>query len=280
MATAAKTLDGAYLQLHLEPDEPLEISELTGALNAFSRRYQQFASEQEAGGELTGGKLLVASVAPGSIYINFIPEFVASVAPLLPAMVNQAATLVKFAGSLKTLIDTFTGKEKGAKEPTVKDCDDTINILNPIAQHGGTQTFNVYKDAIIIQQVVVQAPEAQQAVEGAVRKRAELQFPKQATRQRVSMIWKRLDRGEAKTEGVRSPDLGLIEEIDPKPHAIMFTDEMTYLKRQMIGDVENPYKKVYYVDVEVSRVGDKVTGYRIIGYHGLDDFDGEEPAAA
>lgn len=280
MATAAKTLEGAYLQLHLEPDEPLEIGELTGALNAFSRRYQQFASEQEAAGQLTGGKLLIASVAPGSIDINFIPDFVVATAPLLPVMVDQAASLVKFSENLKTLFGVFAGKEKPAREPTVKDCDDAVGIFNPIATHGGTQTFNVFKDATIIQQVIVQAPEAQRVVEGAVRKRAELQFPKQATRQRVSMIWKRLDRGEAKTEGVRSPDLGLIEEIDPKPHAILFTDEMTYLKREMIGDDENPYGKVYYVDVEVSRVAERVTGYRITGYHGRDDFDGASPEAS
>ena len=40
----------------------------------------------------------------------------------------------------------------------------------------------------------------------------------------------------------------------------------------MIDDDENPMQKVYFVDVEVSRVNDKVMAYRVIGYHGKDDL--------
>ncbi len=41
----------------------------------------------------------------------------------------------------------------------------------------------------------------------------------------------------------------------------------------MIDDQENPYKKVYFVDVAVSRVHGKVVSYRVIGYHGADDLE-------
>ena len=85
------------------------------------------------------------------------------------------------------------------------------------------------------------------------------------------MVWKRLDSDDASTEG-NSPDKAIIEEIDPKPKAILFTDEMADLKRVMIQDEEKPFQKVYFVDVEVSRVGDKVVSYRVVGYHGKDDL--------
>jgi hypothetical protein len=279
MEKSHDALKGTYLQLHLEPDEPLEIGELTAALNAFSRQYQSFAAEQEAGSAMTSGKLLIANVAPGSIDINFVPAALLGAIPLLPQLFDHAASLATFANSLKELADLFSGGKGASKEPTVKDCDDAINLFSPTAQHGGTQTINIIRDSAVYVTVVISEDDAKQAVAGAARKKAELQFPKQASRQRVSMIWRRLDRSDAKTQGVRSPDLGLIEEIDPKPHAILFTDEMTYLKREMIADVENPYLKVYYVDVEISRVGESVTGYRITGYHGRDDFDGEAPGA-
>jgi hypothetical protein len=90
------------------------------------------------------------------------------------------------------------------------------------------------------------------------------------------MVWARLDRAPAKTEG-SSPDKGIIEEIDPKPKTILFTDELSYLKHQMISDEENPMQKVYFVDVEVSRVGGKVTAYRIVGFHGKDELDPPDP---
>jgi hypothetical protein len=48
---------------------------------------------------------------------------------------------------------------------------------------------------------------------------------------------------------------------------------MAYLKREMIDDQQNPYQNVYFVDVEISRTGGKITAYRIVGYHGADQLD-------
>jgi hypothetical protein len=272
-----QAMNSAYLQLHLEPAEPLEVAELTAALNAFAHRYQVFAASENAGGEIASGKLLVASVQPGSIDINFIPEAVAAAAPLIPHILNQALTLSKFAGNLKSLLDMFASKKAIPTDVSIRDCEDVVNICKPIADHGGSQTFNVFNGPAIVAHFSIDRKESQRALEGATRCKSALLSPMDGTRQRVSMIWKRLDRDEAKTKGTRSPDLGLIEEIDPRPHAVMFTDEMSYLKREMIGDVENPYQKVYFIDVDVSRIGDKITAYRIIGYHGSDDFDDNPP---
>ena len=80
-------------------------------------------------------------------------------------------------------------------------------------------------------------------------------------RQRVPLIWTRLDRDKAKTEGQRSPDKGLIEEIDRKPQPVLFADNMARLKNEMIEDEENPYQNVYFVDVDVSKVGGKIVSY-------------------
>ena len=118
------------------------------------------------------------------------------------------------------------------------------------------------------------AAEAREILEGATREKARLLFPASKPFQRVSMVWRRIDSDETATKGVRSPDKAMIEEIDSeKPHPVLFTDEMTYLKAEMMGDSENPYRKVYFVDVEVSRVGERITAYRIVGYHGSDDLD-------
>jgi len=88
------------------------------------------------------------------------------------------------------------------------------------------------------------------------------------------MVWSQLARDAAKTGGdKRSPDKGLIAEIDPKPHPVFFAEDMAYLKKEMIDDEENPYQKVFFVDVEIARLpGDRVGNYRIVGYHGKDDL--------
>ena len=88
------------------------------------------------------------------------------------------------------------------------------------------------------------------------------------------MIWSRLDRESAKTIGTSSHDKGLIEEIDHKPHAVLFIESMAYLKREMVDDFEkNPLQTVYFVDVSVSRAAGHIVAYRIIGYHGKEPLE-------
>jgi hypothetical protein len=277
MIDAKSEMDRPLLQLHLEPGEPIEVDELTAALSALSHQYQSFAVREGWGGRASDARLLVASVAPGSIDINFLPELAIAgglLAPLLP----YADLIAKFAESLSSLFEFFKGDDKGgpiAERVTIKDCDDAINLAAPIAQHGGSQTFNIIKGDVYTGPVLMMnSGEAREVLEGAQRTKARLLFPASKPHQRVSMVWKRLDSDETATKGVRSPDKGLIEEIDPdKPHAVLFTDEMMYLKTEMMRDAENPYRKVYFVDVEVSRVGERITAYRIVGYHGSDDLD-------
>src|SRR4051794_25194531 len=97
--------------------------------------------------------------------------------------------------------------------------------------------------------------------------------------ERVSLVWDRLARDDAKVAGASSHDRGLIEELDNKPHPVFFTDDLTFLKSEMIADEANPYQKVYFVDVEVSRAKGKIASYRVIGYHGKDDLRGDDDGA-
>lgn len=150
--------------------------------------------------------------------------------------------------------------------------DDAINLVNPTASTGGTQNITIINGDVTIPVLRVDASYAKQITEGATYQKALMQSPEAEVRQRVSFIWNRLDREKAKT-GVGSPDRGLIEEIDPKPHAVLFTDEMSYLKADMIGDESNPLQMVYFVDVSISRALGKITAYRIIGYHGKEPLD-------
>jgi hypothetical protein len=122
--------------------------------------------------------------------------------------------------------------------------------------------------------LTMNASEASKIMEAAINQKALLQDSDAEIRQRVPMVWKRLDRDETRPEAKSSPDRALIEEIDTKPHAVFFTDEMSILKKQIIGDELNPYQSVYFVDVSVSRVSGKVVSYRVIGYHGKEELCG------
>jgi hypothetical protein len=267
--------DEPCLQLHLEPSKPIEVSELTGALGALARQYQSFAVENQLARKPSDARLLVSSVAPGSIDISLYPDLAAYLAaiPMLVPLIDKAELITKFGKSLKNLFELFKKKDgEPGGDVTVKDCDDAVNIVKPIANHGGTQTFNVIHGGVTLI-LAMNASEASKIMDAAIQQKALLQDPDAEIRQRVPMVWKRLDRDETKPEAKSSPDRALIEEIDSKSHAVFFTDEMSFLKKQMIDDEVNPYQSIYFVDVNVSRVSGRVVSYRVIGYHGKEELE-------
>lgn len=273
MAVTVKAATAPMLQIHLEPDAPIEVSELTRALNALSHQYQVFVLKEGHAASAGGAKLLVSNVAPGSIDINLVPDM-ASLGAILGPMLDQLDLITRFAEQIRRLLDVFAPRETPAPdgpEVSISQCEDAISIAAPIANHGGSQSVNIVNGPLVQNVFQISQPEARHIKEHAAREKALLESPQSARRERVSMIWKRLDRDPAQTQG-RSPDKGLIEEIDPKPKAVLFTDDLTYLKDEMIADEENPYQKVYFVDVEISRIGGRIAAYRVYGYHGKDDL--------
>jgi hypothetical protein len=204
-------------------------------------------------------RLLVSSVAPGSIDISLYPDLVAYLAalPMLAPLFDKAELIGKFGKTLKSLFELFKKKKTDSElggDVSIKDCDDAINIVKPIANHGGTQTFNVINGGITFNILTMNASQASKIMEVALQRKALVQNSDAETRQRVPMVWKRLDRDATSPEAKSSPDRALIEEIDTKSRPVFFTDEMSFLKKQMIGDEENPYQSVYFVDVSISRV--------------------------
>ena len=93
-----------YLQLHLEPSEHIEVSELTGALTALARQYQTFAVQNQIAKKPSDARLLVSSVALGSTDISLYPDLVDYLAalPMLAPLFDKAELIAKFGKTLKT----------------------------------------------------------------------------------------------------------------------------------------------------------------------------------
>jgi len=259
--TAIEIADRPLLQLHLEPESPLEVSQ-----------YAAFVEKDGTLGRGADAKLLVLSVSPGSIDIAFLPNL-HEVAGLLVTAIEPLKFVTAFANSVKSILELFKQKTSGKESPaTIRDCDDVINMASPIANHGGTQSITVIQGGIHNPILVISALDARSIVTEATNVKIQLQSTQLEVKQRVPLVWTRLDRNKAKSDG-NSPDKAKIEEIDPSPKAVFFVDELAFLKDQMIRDEENPYQKIYFVDVEVSRAQGRVASYRVIAYHGKDDLD-------
>jgi hypothetical protein len=55
---------------------------------------------------------------------------------------------------------------------------------------------------------------------------------------------------------------------------VFFADETSRIKSDMIAG--EPFKKLFFVDVEVSRVGGRVVSYKVVGFHGSDDVEDDD----
>lgn len=294
-STQTTSDDMPPLQIHMEPDEPIELNELNASLSAIGRQYRQYAVESGHASNARSARLLVSSVQPGSIDIGLLPALIDSLMTTETAVATGSVVagatvaLTKgkhlidaasgFAESLKKLLENFRRDGSALKlseeeqNLTVQDCNDAIAIASPTARHGGIQKISVYNGVVYQPVVTINVDDADKIANRAREIKALLKFPEQEVRQRVPLKWEALPRGEPKTEGLRSPDKGVIEEIDPDPKPVFFTDEYADLKDAILGEhEENPYTRLYFVDVEVSRVDDKVVSYRVTGYHGQTDL--------
>lgn len=273
LASSRLPTETPLLQLHLEPERPLEVRELTNALGSLSRRYQSYIEQHGVFGRGADARLLVWNVSPGSIDIALIPD-PATIGGLLGPAYEVAKHLVEFGTSLKEFLQLFKKDSDHAGQPvSVQGCDDATNIVAPIANNGGVQHINVLSGDIINPIIVIGVDEAREIVGEAQRLKSAAQRPATERHQRVALVWKRLDRGKARTASADSPDRAIVEEIDDKDHPAFFTDEAAYLKGQMIGDDENPYRMVYFVDIDVSRHRERVVSYRITAYYGKEELE-------
>ena len=266
--------------IHLEPDRPIELPHLLDGLNSVGDEYQKYSRMILGITDKTASKLYVGSVKPGSIDIFLQPELIESVKAGLAIAtsagpVDAANALLDFTKRLGSLLDLFKAKPN-PEDITIRECDNAINISRNVVEAGGQLTLNfVNIDGDSEQTHRLGGPEARRVFTNASEARAILKLPSAERKNSVAMVWKTFDKSHARIEGQRSPDKGIIEEIDPLPKAILFVDDEAGLKADILASEENPMLVVYYVDVEIIRIDGKIKAYRIAEYHGKELLDGE-----
>lgn len=271
----------AGIAIHIEPERPIELSYLLSGLKGIGDEYQQFSKSKLGNTDSDSSKLFVGSVKPGSIDIFLQPEFIELAKGGLAIAsaagpIDAANALLDFGNHVRVLLDLFKNKPN-PEEVTIRQCDNAINITKNVVEAGGTQTIlhvNVQGDFQPIYQL--DANSAFKILKQANETKAVLQLPAAERVNSVAMVWKTFDKSPARTEGARSPDKGIIEEIDPGAKAVLFGDDEAELKSQILVDEENPMMMVYYVDIEVVRVAQKIKAYRVVGFHGKEPLEYEE----
>lgn len=270
------------LNLHIEPKNPIELEDMLASLGTIGKRFLAYAKLELSDEFAPDPRLFVSSIKPGSIDISLIPDLLdvgkAAVGAVAAVGTGDAVEAVKgFAESLKSLLSMFRRPEavKEADGVSIRDCDDAINIVKPIAASGGTQNISVNNfHGDVVFQMNMSSSEASRIIDHATERKVALLQPAIEKRESVALVWQKVDKSEAKTNGSNSPDKGRIEEIARGAKSILFAENMSDVKAEMTKDPL--LHMVYYVDVQVVRVDEKIKAYRIVGYHGKDTLGDQE----
>jgi len=255
--------DGNDIRLIIEikNKEPLELLDLTRSFVSLANQFNSYVSINGQRKEDREAKLYVKEIRSGSVIMELV-EFASKTA--LP-FVENASTIIGFAGHLKKAYDFFTGKSTDKPSNiTSNDYKDLSQIVNPIANDSASQ-FNLSTtiNGNVEFHFNLNSTEAN-ATQNIIEKQIKLlKVPESdvGTRHKVLLTLFQT-RADIKA---KTGNKGIIEDISDKPLNLVFEDEK--LNQEMLHGEFNPYEIVYVVDVIIQHVGGKAAAYKIVKLH-------------
>jgi hypothetical protein len=149
--------------------------------------------------------------------------------------------------------------------PTKKEAAQAISIMEPVAKDNASQlNVTVTGDVHIHNHYNSQQANA---IQNSARRFLGPTLPtSQIHHDQILSLYQ--VRGDA---SAKVGDKGIIEEISPLPARLLFASEE--VKNQMIGQPENPFQKLFLVDVEAKATEGKVRLYRVFAVKEVLDKD-------
>lgn len=249
---------------------PIDLLDFTTSLLAVGEQYKSFVRRQGGSWADDEYRLYVKEVRTGSIIAELISyasqgHMLAPFAPFIIQFTQQLNDWFEFFKGIKDAKDIkelFTGATK-------KDFQQLSQIIEPVAKDGGSQINLIAKEGgIIVFNAPLNSVEAN-AVQNGLRRRIDT-IPETLTgvhRDQV-LYWYQVRADVAQKPG----DKAVIERFSNRPVKVRFySDEV---KRDMLDHEDNPFRKLYVVDVDVTVVDRKPVLYKILEVK--DAFDRDE----
>jgi hypothetical protein len=263
---AEPTKDGV-LTFKLDNQAPVALDDLTVSLHTLAQSYEDYLSASGLVRPEDSIKLYIHELRTGTIValLQAIAEqghFLFGehgVVSTVKAVYERADTIAPFLISLNDAIQFFLGNQEGKKEPSKKEADQIVKILEPVAKDNGSQVFFDFKGPAHIGQMHFHY-NSQEA--NAVQNNARRYLgPTLPTNQilRDELLTLHQVRGDSKS---RTGDKGIIESISKLPVKLMFSSEE--IKKGILDSPDNPFQRVFVVDVEVKTVGDEPALYKVL----------------
>ena len=252
--------DGPILTYTFHNTKPVALSTLTASLDAVSEQYLGFVRRQ--GGELSedGYQLYVREIRAGSVVVDLIGQAMQSpmFAPFAPFVIPFAQNLSDWFEVFKGAKDTLELKEMlfGSSK---KELQQLSQIVEPAAvDHGSSINITATHGGVIIINAPLTSIEANAGQNVLRRHIGGVALPVSGVRHDQVLAWYQMRDDQAAKPG----DKAVIERIWPHPVKVRITSDE--IKRQMLDKADNPFRKLYVVDVDVTESNGKPVLYKIL----------------
>jgi hypothetical protein len=281
------------LQVNFDVDRPVELVQLTLALQAMARDYRRYANDsiRVNGGKVSDDdiKLYVTRVETGSIIAEL-----GSAAQVMGAFLPLIAVDPLFTGYVQFFGQSVSYFASLAKLPNLKPAD--INATKAAAQAvadimavPASMAGSKFKLSAKIgaknsdgsefaAQVTITSEEAAEAQRGALMAQKVLDYRGDADHSNVLLYLQQTSTNKSKSDG-RTSDRAIVNSISSKALPVYFASPLdaARVNDMKLDPYQNPFKAAFRVDVNVETNRNQLpTFYRVVHIHEVIPDDGDE----
>ncbi len=246
----------------LENSKPVDLLDLTSSLAAFGQAYSDYVAR--AGYDIEPGnvRLFIREIRTGSVIATLV-----SMADQASWVLSHFDAAAGFVSQFDQILHYFLLLPPIPHEeaPTKRDAAQAIAVMEPVAKDGGANLFlNVSGDVHIHHHYDSLKANA---IQNSARRFIGETVPTNEVHQDQILSLFQV-RGDV---SAKVGDRGIIESISPRPVKLIFASEN--VKRQIVDQPDNPFQKLFLVDVEAKATEGKVRLYRIFAVKDVLDRD-------
>lgn len=252
------------LVIKIDNKQPVELMDLTRSLVSLASEFNTYVAKSADSKGNREAKLYVKEIKTGSVILELIEIATVGMIPFL----ENVNTIVGFADYCKTAFNYFLKNEGEKPEMSVSELRDMSQIVNPIAKDQGSQiNFSTTINGNVSLHFNLNSVEANAFQNIAKREIEKLVAPEilDEVKSKVLLYWFQA-RNDLKS---KVGNKAVIEELSETPVNVIFEDDT--VKEQMIHDHDNPFLKIFVVDVKMQSVKGKLAAYKIVKLH--ESFD-------
>lgn len=260
----ARVSDEMQVVIELKNGRPVELLDFANSMVAFGRQYAHYLEEAGSEGAVPDAKLYIREIRQGSIIATL-----GALAPVVVPMFDQINVVWNFAEDFAGMVSWLLKRDGDRPQFDKETLQNISKFVKPVAEDRSAQLNigSLQNHGEIHLHLSIDSPQAN-AVQNAVNRELEaMKVSVAGLKSAVALHWEQASN----TQKSRPGDKARIDSLYDGPVKVKFEDEN--LKRAMLLDDGNPFKKAFIVDVFVESVGPRPVLYKVLALHDVVDME-------